>query len=53
MGAGEMAQWLWARTALLEVLSSILATTWGGSQPSVMGSNAYSSGVCLKTATVY
>jgi hypothetical protein len=25
----------------------------GGSQPSVMGSDAYSSGVCLKTATVY
>ena len=25
----------------------------GGSQPSVMGSDAHSTGVCLKTATVY
>jgi hypothetical protein len=28
IGAGEMAQWLRALTALLKVLSSIPATTW-------------------------
>jgi allophanate hydrolase subunit 2 len=26
---------------------------YGGSQPSVMGSDAHSTGVCLKIATVY
>jgi hypothetical protein len=36
--AGEMAQWLRALTVLPEVLSSI--PPQGGSQPSVMGSNA-------------
>jgi hypothetical protein len=35
-----MAQWLRALTALPKVLSSIPSTQHGGSQPSVMGSDA-------------
>jgi hypothetical protein len=41
-GAGEMAQQLRAPTAPLQVLSSIPSQLHGGSQPSVMGSNALS-----------
>jgi hypothetical protein len=42
-GAGEMAQWLRALTALPEVLSSIPSNHMvGGSQLSIMGSDALS-----------
>jgi hypothetical protein len=40
IGAGEMAQWLRALTALLKVLSSKSQQPHGDSQPSVMGSDA-------------
>jgi hypothetical protein len=39
-GAGEMAQWLRALTALPEVLSSNSQQPYGGSQPYVIGSDA-------------
>ena len=45
-GAGEMAQWLRALTALLKVISSIPSNQpHGGSQPSVMRSEALFWGV--------
>ena len=49
--AAEMAQWLPTLTALPEVMSFNSHQPHGGSQPSVMGSDAPFS--CLKTATVY
>ena len=44
-GAGEMAQWLRELTALPEVLSSIPSKPHGGSQPSIMRSDAFFWGV--------
>jgi hypothetical protein len=41
LGAGEMAQRLRALTALPEILSSVFQQSHGGSQPSVMGSDAF------------
>jgi hypothetical protein len=51
-GAGEMAQPLRALTALLKVSSLKSQQPRGGSQPSVMGSDAFFWCV-MKTATVH
>jgi len=50
-GAGEMAQWLRALTALPEVLSLIPSTTWW--LTTICKEIRCPLLVCLKTATVY